>query len=340
MMFDIVYCYFPITFRPPPDDPYGITAADLKQRLRDCIAATPPFAGQAFPALIEKLDSTSQNVKLDVLQTMAACARAYGPHTMSSQGTQLWDAVKFEILNHAAEDDIASAALGVVTAVTTSLSTGVTAAPPANTPLARFLKAVAKECLGLLKEPQQKQAKPAGQILAAVAAASAPAHAFVMQTTLPVLLGIYADAPAIAKRRALMQCLNRFFDATATVYGAWPSVEVAPALPNPLEQHREKLFEIYSQALMGSNHDETSFRLTAMQGLGKLASIRKFLEDGEIGMVVQYLDEIALGREEKEEVREEALGGLRAVSRFKAGLIMNITFPAFMAHDSIMNDRE
>lgn len=63
-MFDIVYCYFPITFRQRPDDPYGITPQDLKLRLRECIASTKYFAGQAFPLLIEKLDSTMLNVKV------------------------------------------------------------------------------------------------------------------------------------------------------------------------------------------------------------------------------------------------------------------------------------
>jgi len=63
-MFDSVFCYFPITFRPPPDDPYGITAQDLKTRLRDCIASSGHFAPYAFPQLIDKLDSTSPNVKV------------------------------------------------------------------------------------------------------------------------------------------------------------------------------------------------------------------------------------------------------------------------------------
>ena len=65
-MFDSVFCYFPITFRPPPDDPYGITAQDLKGRLKDCIAASSLFAPFAFPQLIDKLDSTSPNVKVSV----------------------------------------------------------------------------------------------------------------------------------------------------------------------------------------------------------------------------------------------------------------------------------
>ena len=32
-LFNITFCYFPITFRPPPDDPYGITTEDLKNAL-------------------------------------------------------------------------------------------------------------------------------------------------------------------------------------------------------------------------------------------------------------------------------------------------------------------
>ncbi|OSX64436.1 hypothetical protein POSPLADRAFT_1065586 [Postia placenta MAD-698-R-SB12] len=34
-LFNVTFCYFPITFRPPPDDPYGITTDDLKNALRE-----------------------------------------------------------------------------------------------------------------------------------------------------------------------------------------------------------------------------------------------------------------------------------------------------------------
>ncbi len=33
-MFNIIFCYFPITFRPPKDDPYGITSEDLRLALQ------------------------------------------------------------------------------------------------------------------------------------------------------------------------------------------------------------------------------------------------------------------------------------------------------------------
>ena len=52
--FDITFCYFPIAFRPPPNDPYGITADDLKIALRGCMSASPHFAKMAIPLFLEK----------------------------------------------------------------------------------------------------------------------------------------------------------------------------------------------------------------------------------------------------------------------------------------------
>lgn len=65
-LFEAVFNYFPVAFRPPPDDPYGITAQDLKDRLRDCIAANSDFAPFAFPQLLDKLDSAYMNTKVGV----------------------------------------------------------------------------------------------------------------------------------------------------------------------------------------------------------------------------------------------------------------------------------
>ena len=62
-MFDAAYAYFPITFRPHPDDPYGITAQDLKDRLKDCLASSSLLGQYLMPGLLERLDSTSTITK-------------------------------------------------------------------------------------------------------------------------------------------------------------------------------------------------------------------------------------------------------------------------------------
>lgn len=63
-IFEVAFCYFPITFKPPPDDPYGITAEDLKISLRECISSTPLFAKFTLPLILEKLSSTSGSAKV------------------------------------------------------------------------------------------------------------------------------------------------------------------------------------------------------------------------------------------------------------------------------------
>jgi hypothetical protein len=83
--FDITFCYFPITFRPPPDDPYGISADDLKQSLRCreilciiifsllicyhrlCLCATPALGPLGIPVFLEKLTAGSPATKVTVL---------------------------------------------------------------------------------------------------------------------------------------------------------------------------------------------------------------------------------------------------------------------------------
>lgn len=58
-LFDVTFCYFPIAFRPPPNDPYGISADDLKGALRGCLSATPAFAKMGIPLFLEKFATTS-----------------------------------------------------------------------------------------------------------------------------------------------------------------------------------------------------------------------------------------------------------------------------------------
>ncbi len=43
-LFEVTACYFPIDFRPAPNDPHGITQEELIQGLRACLSATPKFA--------------------------------------------------------------------------------------------------------------------------------------------------------------------------------------------------------------------------------------------------------------------------------------------------------
>ena len=329
-LFDAVFCYFPITFRPPPDDPYGITAQDLKARLRDCIAASHYFAPYAFPQLIDKLDSTSPSVKKDVLQTITACASYYNVTTMSNYSVTLWDSLKYEILN-VQEEDLADEALVALRAIATRLSHGLTSTDP-KTSLAAYMRPIMKECNEHLREPQHKQAKPAGQILKSLATASPVALFLVVKAVVPPFMTLYQDANSIATQRALLEALTQLLESALLFYG-YTSTAQDLEIANPLEPFRDRMFEMFSQALMSTSKEEISFRVTALKCLLYICSLKKFLQDNEVGMAVQYCDEIILLEEPegRDDLRSAAIAALVEISKMKPTLIMDITFPAFMA---------
>ncbi|OJJ46113.1 hypothetical protein ASPZODRAFT_133107 [Penicilliopsis zonata CBS 506.65] len=331
LLFDSVYNYFPITFRPPPNDPYGITSQDLKDRLQDCISSTKYFAPHAIPALLEKLDSTSPNVKRDSLNTLEACVSTYDPDTVSRYSITIWDTLKFEILN-VQEEFLGELSLKVLQLIAKRLSEGVTQVSQ-EIPLAQYLKPITKECNEQLREPQQKQAKPAQQILSSISSASALSFALIIQTVVAPLLTVYQEADGIAKQRALLETLAILFDSAIAIFGSWTSRDPVVALENPLLEFKDQFSDVFSQVLMGVAKEEVSFRVTALKGLLRLSTLRNFFQDNEIGLFVQYLNEILLKEESvgRDDLKKEAVAALAEISKYKPRLIMDITFPAFVA---------
>ncbi|KAJ5371815.1 Armadillo-like helical [Penicillium concentricum] len=330
-LFDSVYNYFPITFRPPPNDPYGITAQDLKGRLQECISSTRHFAPHAFPALLDKLDSTSPNVKKDALSTLIACIHSYDPDTVSKYSITIWEVLKFEILN-AQEEFLSESSLEALQAIAQRLSEGVTEVSQ-ELPLAKFLQPITKECNEQLQEPQNKQAKPAQSILSCVAAASPVSFILVVQTVVAPIFTLYQEADGIIKQRALLETLNVLFEAATTVFGQWTTRGGEAAIENPLLEFKDQFSDLFGQALMGAAKEEVSFRVTALKGFLRLSTLRNFFQENEIGLFVQYLDEILLKEESvgRNDLKKEAIAALAEISKHKPRLIVDITFPAFVA---------
>ncbi|KAL6931931.1 hypothetical protein ACO0OL_003405 [Hanseniaspora opuntiae] len=97
-LFDVLFCYFPITFKPPKNDPYKITSDDLKNALRNAISNCDFFSIDAFPNLIDKLTATSIIVKNETLRTLKDCFLSYHRKSIAKYWQPLWDALKNEVL--------------------------------------------------------------------------------------------------------------------------------------------------------------------------------------------------------------------------------------------------
>ncbi|EDN06215.1 conserved hypothetical protein [Histoplasma mississippiense (nom. inval.)] len=274
-------------------------------------------------------NSTSLNVKKDALNSLYACISSFDPATVSRYSISVWDTLKFEIL-HAQEEIIAEESLRVLQCLARRLSTITTKSQ--TSALVQYLKPITKECNEQLREPQQKQAQPARQILRSLSSASLTSFTLIIQDVIVPLLTVYQNAHGIAKQRGLLEAFVALFDSAIDILGTWTTPGSDFSQENPLSPFEERLLEIFSQALMGSAKDETSFRLTSMQGLLRLSILRGFLQDNEIGLFVQYLDDILLTETSgKPELRKAAIDALAGISEHKPRLIMDISFPALMA---------
>ncbi|KAH7300900.1 hypothetical protein KP509_23G003000 [Ceratopteris richardii] len=98
-LFDLLSCYFPISFTPPPDDNWGITREDLSVALMHCLGATNLFAEFSIPFLLDKLSSSLKNAKLDSLKFLGFCVSRYGAEELRNHSTAIWMALKQELFS-------------------------------------------------------------------------------------------------------------------------------------------------------------------------------------------------------------------------------------------------
>ncbi|KAF2731286.1 ARM repeat-containing protein [Polyplosphaeria fusca] len=326
-LFEAVFNYFPIAYRPPSNDVYGITVQDLKDRLRDCISATPDFAPYAIPALLDKLDTPMVNAKRDALTAITSVASEYGPRTMALYSITLWDALKFEVLN-VQEESLAEEALNALAAIARTLSQGT------NGPLQAYLRPIAKECNEHLEDAPTKQSQASARFLKAIANVSPEVTNIVFPNVLPNLLVLYQNADTTSKRRGLLEVFVQLVRADIDVYGSWRSLGTADqSLANALTEYKDQALDVMLNGLNSAPIKEVSFRLVCLDGLLQMSKARQLLSDNQIGEIIQLLHSIVIHEESygKDEVKEAAINGLVEIAHQKPEIVIHKAFPAFLA---------
>lgn len=266
-----------------------------------------------------------------MLQTIASCASSYGIDLISKYSVTIWDSLKYEIFN-VQEEGLEEEALRALQAITAKLSQCLTPTKPTS-PLARYLQPILKECNELLQEPQQKQAKPAGQILCFLSESSIIALSFVVNAVLPSSINIYEGAESILKKTALLKVFAKITDSAYIVEERSEGSEAPAELRNPLGQFKDRLYELASSALMGSSSQEISFRVAAVTLLFHLCKLRHCLQENEIGLIIKYLCELILTEdaEGRGDLKNEAIQALVGISKIRPALVGDLGLPEFIS---------
>ncbi|KAI7878974.1 hypothetical protein K492DRAFT_132041 [Lichtheimia hyalospora FSU 10163] len=325
-VFEVTFCYFPITFKPPPDDPYGITADDLKQMYRQCLSATGLFAKLAVPLILEKLTSTSGSAKKDSMETIAACAPVYGSTALLPVIDDIFDSLKVEVF-HSTDPALEDSALLAIQNIVAALSVDVDGT--AVDPTEKTLKPLVVECIAALKEPEMKNAKPAGRILRAAATGSRIVCASIVNSVAPLLLRQYRETDIATSRKAIMDVILEFFEASTALYGSMDGdVDMDQTEETPLLEYKDRFFAMFESALMASN-EYNGLRLSGLKGLELMVLSRNYLSANELGIAVQSFNKILLD-ESDDELRTAALASLKEICKIDTTYLVEQTIPALV----------
>lgn len=119
-IFDVTACYFPITFKPPPNDPHGITRERISLLLARVFSASKELAPKVIPMLLEKMNSNASDAKREALRTLRVCAPVFEISGLSEHLVDLASCLRREVVGARTEPGLASAIPSLTASVPSS----------------------------------------------------------------------------------------------------------------------------------------------------------------------------------------------------------------------------
>lgn len=95
---DLLACYFPLTFTPPPNDPHGVTRDRLAVQLCRAMTCSVHLVPHCVPLVLEKLKSSHAQAKVDALDTISQLATNLPLDAMLDEIMVVWRALRSEIV--------------------------------------------------------------------------------------------------------------------------------------------------------------------------------------------------------------------------------------------------
>ncbi|KAG7093965.1 hypothetical protein E1B28_007596 [Marasmius oreades] len=285
-IFNITFCYFPITFRPPPNDPYGITTDDLRQALRRVLSATPLFGTLAIPLFLEKLTAGSPVTKRDTLETMAICIPVYGSSIARTNARKLWNALKLEVFQPVDQQTEEQALKTTQDLVKTIYSNST----QADEDIQGLAKDACEECLMILREPEKSQAKHAINVLCAFMSTTPSVSRYTVTQLIPYLMKQFIKPDDASVRPSVLLLVSDVLAAAREAMSHLHESELVEDTQNVgtiLTSFKDELTSVIISGLK-----IPSCRQPAVACLLGLVSISDFLGEEELGFIVHNVNEI------------------------------------------------
>ncbi|KAG1876711.1 ARM repeat-containing protein [Suillus subalutaceus] len=324
--FDITFCYFPITFRPPPDDPYGISADDLKQSLRLCLSATPAFGLLGIPVFLEKLTAGSPSTKRDTLHAMDICLPVYGSAVSRELGKKIWSSLKLEIFQPT-DPDTEHSALNTLQVLVRTMYADESQDAVSEDSITGLARDMCSECMQALKEPEKAQARAAMKVICAFARANGPLSSFAVSQAAELLIRNFHDPDEVSNRASVVMLLTDLIEACRGDATHSSISQSSHSTSSPLTTSKDALLGLLIVSLKAP-----ATCLPALHGLTALVRTPKLVADDELGYIVLEVSELLRKEpDEVEDVTTDTLTLLSAIAGIAPHHLSSQTLPILIS---------
>ncbi|KAF2072489.1 hypothetical protein CYY_006198 [Polysphondylium violaceum] len=267
-LFEILSCYYPISFNPKPNDPNSISKDDLSNALLSCFVCTPLLAQHCIPFLIDKICSNLVETKIESLHTLVYCCKNYGPYAITPYLEDIWSTLRTNILTHKKENVIEESKKTIfqLTRIFTR----------DETVLNSFLEIIIKECLHHIKSSQDSKISIyCASILFQTVCASPISSKIVLKTILPNLFSFFKDISIAAggnesgtlkinEQVSIIGLLNDIIKANMI---SFQQQEKQYDGENPLTPYHDTLYQLLSDSLLNSSSAMRSASIECLSNL-------------------------------------------------------------------------
>ncbi|OWF55073.1 MMS19 nucleotide excision repair protein homolog [Mizuhopecten yessoensis] len=315
-MFEVVSCYFPVDFTPPPGDPNGVTKEDLILGLRGCLAASGQFGQYCCPLLLEKLSSDVTSAKVDSLRTLEAAAKVYGSKCLLEYRTSLFGCIKREVFG-SGDEELEAAALLALTAMTTTFSQE-TIITDSQTCAEEFVSEIWNECSRYLGDDDLRLMVPTCRLLCAVAAGSEVTCCKVLSLVVTRLVQIFYSHPQASDRKAVMESIHSFLRVTRQIR--------SEKVKKSISEFQNSVYAVVMSAISESN---VQLRVAAVQCLDTFLQLPLTLAVTDPPVMAKVLVDRAFTDEDKD-VRFSCCSVLSTMAKTDAATLKSVVLPCLL----------
>ena len=297
-LFEVIACYFPISFKPDPSDPAAITKEDLEESLLRTMCCTADFAKYCIPFLLDRAQEVGPDEKLLVFQALAYCIEQYHnqfqytvhTHPFQKEFGAIWSIYRMELSSPSSEEyhrDCLDTLISIVRSLSyNNVHTLDSGDSKEKSYVDSFLEPIIKDCSHQLASPDLDLATHNSIILSACAMSAGQSGRKIINVSLPIAAQCFLAAASPGDKLKTLRLLNRFLAPIYIVPGSHKDTNI--------KQHLSTYKEPLLSELLDVIKDDAStslFKSAAIDFLKNFILIEGQLSDDERDSFVNLITE-------------------------------------------------